>query len=330
VTVRIGLGIITGQVPPGGTVTVEEEYRGIPGLAVEAERLGFDSVWLSEHHFAADGYLPSPTVVLGALAVATDRIRLGTAVLAPLYHPLRLAEDAAVIDQLSGGRLTLGLANGWRPAEFTGFGIPISERAVRLEETVGVLRQAWSRGLVRHHGRHIDIDGVEVAPKPVRPIPLWVGAFAERAVARAGRIADGYVASSLPLDEVAWRLRVAEHAAGGREPFQLGVMLDVCFDDEAALSGYRYKQQVYRGWRAGDERLPQLPLPPGDPDDLLIRGDAPAVAAGLRPFAQLGAGRDLTLIVRLHFPGVPLASSLAALRRFAEEVVPVLPTGDGA
>ena len=94
-------------------------YRETLDQACYAEELGFDSIWLSEHHFSEEGYLPSLTAMLGALAQRTSRVRLGTAVLlAPLHHPLRLAEDLAVVDQLSGGRLDVGLAPGYKPDEF--------------------------------------------------------------------------------------------------------------------------------------------------------------------------------------------------------------------
>src|SRR5688500_7445646 len=115
VTVRIGLGLFTGQIPPGADRTFRQEYHDVVELARLAETLGFDSVWVSEHHGSSDGYLPSLLPVLAALATATDRMLLGTGVLlVPFHHPLRLAEDAAVVDQLSGGRVVLGLGLGWR------------------------------------------------------------------------------------------------------------------------------------------------------------------------------------------------------------------------
>src|SRR5205823_8708655 len=99
VTVQIGIGLFTAQVPPGSTRTFEQEYRETLDLVRLAESLRFDSAWVSEHHGAGDGYLPSLLPVLAALAAATDRIKIGTGVmLAPFHDPLRLAEDAAVVD----------------------------------------------------------------------------------------------------------------------------------------------------------------------------------------------------------------------------------------
>src|SRR6266513_5412603 len=143
--VRIGIGLFTGQVPPGSERSWTQEYRETIELVRLAEALGFDSAWVSEHHGSSDGYLPSLLPMLAAFAAATERIRLGTGVmLAPFHDPLRLAEDAAVVDQISGGRLILGLGLGWRDEEFRMFGQPISERVRRTVETVDVLRRAWT------------------------------------------------------------------------------------------------------------------------------------------------------------------------------------------
>ena len=125
--VRVGIGLFTGQVPAGSPRSFAQEYRETLELVRLAEALGFDSAWVSEHHGSSDGYLPSLMVMLGAFADATSHIRLGTGVvLTPFHDPIRLAEDAAVVDQLSDGRLTLGLGIGWREEEFRMFGVPIA------------------------------------------------------------------------------------------------------------------------------------------------------------------------------------------------------------
>ncbi|MFA5891839.1 MAG: LLM class flavin-dependent oxidoreductase, partial [Actinomycetota bacterium] len=120
---KFGIGQFTLQVPPWDLRAHAEVYADVLELIELAERADFDSVWLAEHHGASDGYVPSLLPFLASVAARTTRIKLGTAVmLAPFHHPLRLAEDAAVVDALSGGRLRLGLGLGWVPEEYRMFG----------------------------------------------------------------------------------------------------------------------------------------------------------------------------------------------------------------
>src|SRR5262245_46858747 len=121
--VRVGIGLFTAQIPAGSDRTFDREYREQRELVRLAAPRGVDSARATAHHGSSDGNLPSQLALLAAFAAATERIELGTGViLAPLHDPLRLAEDAAVVDQISGGRLILGLGNGWREEEFRVFG----------------------------------------------------------------------------------------------------------------------------------------------------------------------------------------------------------------
>ena len=121
-----------------------------------AEGLGFDSVWLTEHHFCEDGYTPSPLVVAAAIGQATERMRIGTnLMLLPLADPLRLAEDSATLSILTGGRFDLGVGLGYRQVEFDYFGRKISHRPSLMEEGVSLLRKAWSGEPIEHQGQRV-------------------------------------------------------------------------------------------------------------------------------------------------------------------------------
>ncbi len=149
------------------------------------DRTGYDAVWLAEHHFS--GFSVCPSVhMLGTMAAArTTRLRIGTAVsLAPFYNPLRLAEEVALLDVLSGGRVNWGAGRGFERSEFAAFGIPGEESAARFHETVEIVLKAWTSDRVRHKGRFFEYDGVEVLPKPVQSPhpPVWMAASSTPAI----------------------------------------------------------------------------------------------------------------------------------------------------
>ncbi len=149
------------------------------------DRTGYDAVWLAEHHFSSFSVCPS-VHMMGTLAAArTRRLRIGTAVsLAPFYHPLRLAEEVALLDQLSGGRVNWGAGRGFARVEFTAFGVPPEESASRFQETVEIVLKAWTEERLSFTGKHFRFDEVEVLPKPAqRPHPpVWLAASSEPAI----------------------------------------------------------------------------------------------------------------------------------------------------
>jgi alkanesulfonate monooxygenase SsuD/methylene tetrahydromethanopterin reductase-like flavin-dependent oxidoreductase (luciferase family) len=149
---------------------------------------GYDAVWLAEHHFTT--YSVCPSVHLMALEAAhrTQRIRIGTAVsLAALYHPLRLAEEVALLDVLTGGRLNWGAGRGFERTEFDAFGVPLDETAARFREAVEVVLAAWRHERLTFHGKYWHFDDVEVLPKPAQQPhpPTWMAATSPDAVSWA-------------------------------------------------------------------------------------------------------------------------------------------------
>src|SRR5580693_3185666 len=149
------------------------------------DRTGYDAVWLAEHHFSSFSVCPSVHMV-GVLAAArTERLRIGTGVsLAPFYHPLRLAEEVALLDQLSGGRVNWGAGRGFARVEFENFGVPPEESTSRFREAVEIVLRAWTEERLTFAGEHFHFDGVEVLPKPMQQPhpPVWMAATSEGAI----------------------------------------------------------------------------------------------------------------------------------------------------
>jgi alkanesulfonate monooxygenase SsuD/methylene tetrahydromethanopterin reductase-like flavin-dependent oxidoreductase (luciferase family) len=164
------------QWPEGSDQT--ERYAQALTQACHADALGFDSIWLTEHHFSRHGIVSDSLTVLGHLAARTSHARLGTAVsVLPLHHPLRFAESAATVDQLSGGRLDLGIGSGYQPGEFRGFGVDIAEKHARFTEAVDVLRRVWSADdPVSYSGTYFSFEDAAPQPRPLQQPhpPLWV------------------------------------------------------------------------------------------------------------------------------------------------------------
>ena len=176
--------------PPGSPYSLRDVYAQTMEQISELDRLGLDLVWFSEHHFLEDGYLPSFVPVAGAAAALTTRMRISTNIsIVPFNHPLRLAEDLAVLDQLSNGRMEFGIGLGYVPKEFEGFRIPIQQRVSRTEECIEILRLAWSGQPFSYHGKRWDFDDIRVTPDPIQPggPPLWLAVSSEPGVARAVR-----------------------------------------------------------------------------------------------------------------------------------------------
>jgi alkanesulfonate monooxygenase SsuD/methylene tetrahydromethanopterin reductase-like flavin-dependent oxidoreductase (luciferase family) len=158
-----------------------------------ADRLGFDSAWIAEHHFSDYGVCGSPAIVMAAAAVRTSRIRLASSVsVLPLHHPVRVAEEFALLDHLSGGRVDLGVGRGYQAFEFRGYGVEQSEARERTRESVEIIRRLWSEEHVTHHGRFWDIEDVTLRPRPLqRPHPpMWMACLSPESFEPCGF--DGY------------------------------------------------------------------------------------------------------------------------------------------
>ncbi len=162
--------------------------------AEQAERYGFDGVMVPERHARTECMFPSPLTLLAAIAARTQRVRIGSyVIMPPLYNPMHLAEEATMIDLLSGGRLILGLGVGYHPHYFSHFGVPLKQREGRFEEALEVMRKAWTTpGPFSHQGKYYRFENAHLTPKPYQKPhpPVWIGAFFPKSIARAGRLGD--------------------------------------------------------------------------------------------------------------------------------------------
>src|SRR5580698_2437527 len=146
---------------------------------------GYDAVWLAEHHFSSFSVCPSVHMMGTMAAARTKRLRIGMAVsLAPFYNPLRLAEEVALLDVLSGGRVNWGAGRGFERSEFAAFGIPGEESASRFHETVDIVLKAWTNQRLSYQGKYYQYDNVEVLPKPFQTPhpPVWMAASSTPAI----------------------------------------------------------------------------------------------------------------------------------------------------
>ncbi len=332
---QLGTGLFTCQRRPDDDRSMTDVYAEMRRLTREIEAAGLDSAWVSEHHFREDGYLSATMPALGAMAAETEDIEIGSCVaLAPLYDGVRLAEDAATVDLLSEGRLTLGLAIGSNPREFDEFGVPREGRAERLADTVRLLRAAWSEGPLEYDAEfHPASPDASVTPKPASDIPIMLGGSARPAVRRAAREADAWCApSALSVDAVATRVadaRDVREAEGVDREFTPYVIRHGFVADsreaawDAMRDGYLYLQRQYAGIFAGEpvaeldaERRAELKAQ-------AVFGTPEQVAAELETYRE-AVGDDAHLIFRTYHPGIGTETMVDCIHRLGDEVKPAL------
>ena len=203
--------------PPEWRRPFEEHYAHFLDQVAWADEHGFETLTLSEHHFSEDGYIPSMFPVAAAVAARTKSIRIVLSlVLLPLKHPVQVAEDGALVDIISNGRLELMLGGGYVNGEFEGYGISIKSRGGRMEEGTEIIKRCWEEEEFSFQGKYWDLKSVRVMPKPVqkpRP-PVLMGGSSPAAARRAARLADGFSPTSPRLMKQ-WR---EEMARLGKDP----------------------------------------------------------------------------------------------------------------
>jgi len=218
------------------------------------ESAGFEGAWVPEHHGAADGYAPSPLVVLAAIAARTKTIKLGSAIaLAPLYHPVRFAEECAVLDILSNGRLEMAVAIGYRRREAEAYGVDFSTRGRRTDEFLEIVRRLWAGETFSYEGKHFNLKNASIVPCPSRGrIPLYLGGFTDKAMERTAKYGDGYFGNMEICDLYAEKLRACgKDPASARVRIQ-GLFVLVANDPEKAMHEvapyFHYVNNAYGEW----------------------------------------------------------------------------------
>src|SRR5215469_708178 len=184
---RLKIGFIPIEGGHYWSEALEEVTRG--------EELGFDSVWMEEHHSVTNHYWPSPLTILAGFASRTWKVMLGTDILvSAFYHPVRLAEDVALLDVMSKGRMTLGIAIGYKPDEFALYGVDLEKRGARFEEQLAIMKGLWTQERLSFRGAYYIVEG-RIEPKPVtKPHPpVWIGGWGDITLRRAATLADNWI-----------------------------------------------------------------------------------------------------------------------------------------
>jgi len=294
------------------------------------ESVGFDSVAVGERHIHKEGFV-EPITALSALAARTGSLRLTTTAMLPmLYHPLHLAEQVAMIDRLSDGRMTFGAALGYRDRELESFGVAKEGRGKHLIESLELLKRLWSEERVTHDGEHYSLDDVVVSPRPEGRLPTWVGGHADIAIKRAAYRSDGWIASaSSTTENLDRQIGVYDDALDEFGMDRAGndvVLMRDCFVgdslEDARDAIEPYLLTLYRWYsRWGQTYLDDHEVEV-DYDELkekFVIGTPEECVEQLRVYEDLGVDH---IVLRVQFPGQPQESTLRCLERLGDEVIP--------
>ena len=302
------------------------------------ESVGFDGFFFTEHHQQDDAYLPAPVLMAGLVGMQTQTLNVGTCVLLmPLYHPIRLAEDIAIIDQATKGRFIAAAAGiGYQPADFEAFGAPQRQRVRRTEEGVEILRKAWSGERFSYPSKYHTIENVRVTPSPYQDggPPIWLAGWSPPGLVRAGKMADTWIADPIQsisvINDFADQYR-AEAKKNGRDP-SVVLMRDCVIgesrEDTIAKSGptmdthrWYYEYDAY----VPDEHIKDLKSANDLTFDIaakdrLIAGTPDECLEQLMMWSEVVKPDYLMLRMR-HAGGPPQSEALNDIRMFGEQVI---------
>jgi len=282
VNARLTLGVAIPQTFPDGRI----EPRRIQTFVQRAEALGFHSAWVVEHTFGAMPAL-APIELLTYAAAMTERLQLGAAVLlTALRTPVQTAKSLATLDQLSGGRLIVGVGLGGNPKVYPAFGLTAERRAARFAEGLRVMKRLWTEPQVTLDGEFYQLENVSVQPRPLQTPhpPLWFGGHHELALRRAVELGDGFIgAGSASTATFAEQMKVLRSilAERGRDPasFPIGKRVYLAIDRDRARAGKRLAE-----WFGAFYGRPALA------EEVSVWGDVDTCVEGLRAVAAAGSG----------------------------------------
>lgn len=321
----------------------ETLYRNELDNIVEAENLGFDQIWLTEHHFVDDGYSPSLLPIAAAVAARTRSIRIGTFVLLlPLHDPVRVAEDAATVDLISNGRFDLGLGLGYRVGEFTGLNVPMSERGPRLQEGATLIQRLFTEENISFDGRFTKLKDVTLTPPALQKPhpPIWLAARAPKPVERAARhgfnlAAVGGVQTAKDYDAALEKhgRNPEEHSIAQLRAVFVAPSREMAW--KAAARPLHHMLKKYAEWfaEAGDlqgDDAGKKGLASAEQMMKEQRGDVfgePAIIGtpddAVRMIEEyLSRGRTTHLVMATSMPGLPHNLARDSMRLFARDVIP--------
>ena len=307
-------------------------YREMIELAVNAEQLGYDSAWVAEHHFANYGLCPAPPVLLAAIAQKTERIKIGPAVcVLPFHDPVKVAEEYAVLDVISNGRLDFGVGRGYLAHEYAGHQVNREESQARFDEALEVIERAWSGKPFQYEGRFHHYSTIALNTLPVQQPhpPIAIAALSPtsyaRIGARGGRLMSvPYILEDITVlgDLLAGYTSAATAVKTTNDNPRVTIVLHLHVAPTQAEAEQRARPYITRycetravGNTKTFEQLMQ--------QRLIAVGDPEHVAGILRQVADYGADRVLCL---MNFGGIPLSLVLESLTLTAREVMPRLAT----
>ncbi|HZQ29071.1 MAG TPA: LLM class flavin-dependent oxidoreductase [Acidimicrobiales bacterium] len=335
---RFGL-FQTAQWPEG--TDQHEQYHNAIEQSVLADELGYDAVWMTEHHFTRHSITSDSLALLSHLAARTERIRLGTAVsVLPFHDPVRLAESTALVDHLSEGRLDVGIGRGYQWSEYHGFGLRLDEGSDRFEEVLDVLLRSWQANEpFAHDGKYFRYDAAFPQPRPLQQPhpPLWYATGSDAGLRRCAENGWGVMLpQATPPSTVADTIQrfgtqlqaVGIPSTAGRTVLARG-MYCAPTDDEAVdtyVPAYRDTLQLAAQVSAPptpvDGGAPRNPFQVDDPSALrdgIVCGNPDSCAAALQTLADAGADY---VIFFVNLGGMQHDAVMQSLRLFADEVMP--------